>query len=89
MAILRMAVESRKIVLVNLALDLIQKLIAHQHLQGAVFSISHRREAGSRGDKRRATEDDDDLESGTTDSSLPQVIILPRTPLAALLKLLM
>ena len=73
MGILRIAVESRKVALVNIALDLIQKLIAHKYIQGPVFSISHRREAGGRGDKRRATEDEDELEIGTTDSSLPQV----------------
>lgn len=70
MAILRMAVESRKVQLVDIALDLIQKLIAHHHIQGPVFSISHRRETGG---KRRPTEDEDELESIAGDSSLPQV----------------
>lgn len=73
MAILRLAVDSRKVQLVDIALDLIQKLIAHQHIQGPVFSISHRRDAGGK-DKRRATEDDEDMESNSGDSSLPQVL---------------
>lgn len=44
LGILRMAVETRKTALLDLSLDLIQKLIAHQHLAGAVHSISHKRE---------------------------------------------
>lgn len=39
-----MAVETRRTALVDLTLDLIQKLIAHQHLAGAVHSISHKRD---------------------------------------------
>ena len=39
-----MAVETRRTALVDLSLDLIQKLIAHQHLAGSVHSISHRRD---------------------------------------------
>ena len=74
MAILRMAVESRKVQLLEIALDLIQKLIAHKHIQGPVFSISHRRETTGKAEKRRITDDDDELESSGGDSSLPQVI---------------
>jgi hypothetical protein len=74
MEILRLAVESRKVQLVDIALDLIQKLMAHKHIQGPVFSISHRREAGGKGGgRRRITDDDEDLESVGADSSLPQV----------------
>lgn len=42
--ILRMAVETKRTALVDLSLDLLQKLIAHQHLAGAVYAISHKRE---------------------------------------------
>ena len=80
MEILRLAVDSRKVQLVDIALDLIQKLIAYQHIQGPVHSISHRRDPAPKG-KRRPTEDDDDLESVGPDSSLPQVRIYE--PLAA------
>ena len=80
MAILRLAVESRKVQLVDIALDLIQKLIAHQHIQGPVFSISHRRETGGKAEKRRLTEDDEDLETAGADSSLPQVLPHPCLP---------
>jgi len=74
MEILRLAVESRKVQLVDIALDLIQKLVAHKHIQGPVFSISHRREVGGKGGaRRRITDDDEDLESVGADSSLPQV----------------
>ena len=72
MEILRLAVDSRKVQLVDIALDLIQKLIAYQHIQGPVHSISHRRDPAPKG-KRRPTEDEDDLESVGPDSSLPQV----------------
>ena len=68
-----MAVESRKVQLVDIALDLIQKLIAYKHLQGAVHSISHRRDPAGKGARRRLTEDDEDLESNAGDTSLPQV----------------
>lgn len=72
MEILRMAAESRKVQLVDLALDLIQKLIAHKHIQGPVYSISHRRDPTGKPRKGRATEDEDDLDSVVTDTSLPQ-----------------
>ena len=37
--------ETRRTALVDLSLDLIQKLIAHGHLAGSVYSISHKRDA--------------------------------------------
>lgn len=73
MEILRMAVESRKIQLVDLALDLIQKLIAHKHIQGPISSISHRRDLNKKTSRRRPTEDDDELESVGAGDSVPQV----------------
>ena len=79
MAILSLAVDTRKVLLVDIALDLIQKLIAHQHIQGPVASISHRREPSGRAEKRRLTEDDEELESAGADSSLPQARTLPGT----------
>ena len=53
LAILRMAVETRRTALVDLSLDLIQKLIAHGHLAGSVYNISHKRDpaAGRSGRK--------------------------------------
>ncbi len=39
-----MAVETKRTALVDLSLDLLQKLIAHQHLAGPVYAISHKRE---------------------------------------------
>ena len=39
--ILRLAVETRKPQLVDMALDLIQKLIAHKHLQVLAAFIVH------------------------------------------------
>ena len=70
MEILRTAVESRKVPLVDLALDLIQKLIAHKHIQGPVYSISHRRDPGGKTRKGRPTDEDDETESVGPDSSL-------------------
>lgn len=53
LAILRMAVETRRTALVDLSLDLIQKLMAHSHLAGSVYNISHKRDpvAGRSGRK--------------------------------------
>ncbi|CAL8462959.1 g2493 [Coccomyxa elongata] len=60
LGILRLAVETRKTALLDLSLDLIQKLIAHQHLAGAVHSISHKREpAAARTGRKRPSEEDD------------------------------
>lgn len=67
-----MAIESRKVPLVDLALDLIQKLIAHKHIQGPVYSISHRRDPGGKARKGRPTDEDEETESVGPDSSLPQ-----------------
>ncbi len=39
-----MAVETRRTALVDLSLDLIQRLLAHAHLAGPVHSISHKRD---------------------------------------------
>ena len=45
--------ETRRTALVDLSLDLIQKLIAHSHLAGSVYNISHKRDpaAGRSGRK--------------------------------------
>ena len=42
-----MAVETRRTALVDLSLDLIQKLIAHGHLAGSIYNISHKRDPTS------------------------------------------
>jgi hypothetical protein len=47
LGVLRMAVETRRTALVDLSLDLIQKLIAHGHLAGSVYNISHKRDASA------------------------------------------
>ena len=39
--------ETRRTALVDLSLDLIQKLIAHGHLAGSIYNISHRRDPAS------------------------------------------
>ncbi len=65
---MRQSIESRKTALVELALDLIQRLIAHRALAGRVYSINHRRDLGGGGGggkaKRRGGGDDDDEEGG-------------------------
>eukprot|EP00891_Asterochloris_glomerata_P002829 jgi/Astpho2/2829/e_gw1.00050.8.1_t len=48
MAVLRVAVETRKTQLVDAALDCIQKLISHSILTGPVHSINHKREAAGK-----------------------------------------
>ena len=39
--------ETRRTALVDLSLDLIQKLIARGHLAGSIYNISHRRDSTS------------------------------------------
>ncbi|KAK9829453.1 hypothetical protein WJX72_005963 [[Myrmecia] bisecta] len=72
--ILRMAVETRKVQLVDIALDCIQKLLAHQHLAGPVYTISHKRDTGSSAGRRKArpTDEDDELEQGGSEAMPPQ-----------------
>lgn len=70
LGILRMAVETRKTALLDLSLDLIQKLIAHQHLAGAVHSISHKREpAAARTGRKVRSRCDEFVPSGTLAST--------------------
>ena len=45
--------ETRRTALVDLSLDLIQKLIAHGHLAGSIYNISHRRDPASRRSVRK------------------------------------
>ena len=58
---LRLAMETRKVMLVDIALDLVQKLIAHHHLAGPVHAITHKRDVGSvaRPSRRKSHDDDD------------------------------
>lgn len=73
---MRQSIESRKTALVELALDLIQRLIAHRALAGRVYSINHRRDLGGGGkSKRRGGGDDEDEEGGPEDGGQlpPQV----------------
>lgn len=55
LGILRMAVETRRTALVDLSLDLIQKLIAHGHLAGSVYNISHKRDPAAGRSGRKAS----------------------------------
>ena len=59
---MRLSIETRKTALVELALDLIQRLIAHRALVGRVYSINHRRDlaAGVKTKRRGGEEDDED-----------------------------
>jgi hypothetical protein len=69
-----MAVETRKVPMVDIALDLLQKLMAFQYLAGRVFSISHKRDPGAKTLGRSgqgADEDDDDM--AASDHMPPQV----------------
>jgi len=65
LGVLRLAIEARKPPLAELALDLLQKLIAHGHLAGPVHAVAHRRDAPGRGGgsagragPRRASDED-------------------------------
>ena len=82
--IMRQSIESRKTALVELALDLIQRLIAHRALAGRVYSINHRRDLGGGGKSKRRGGDEEDEEGGPEEGGHlpPQVHCLPtqRTP---------
>ena len=82
LGVLRLAIEAKKAPLAELALDLLQKLLAHGHLAGAVHAISHRREPAGRGGgpsgrgARRASEEDLAVEPAAgvdTEAMPPQV----------------
>lgn len=82
LGVLRLAIEAKKPLLAELALDLLQKLLAHGHLAGPVHAISHRREPAGRGGgslgrgARRASEEDLAVEpaaAADTDAMPPQV----------------
>ena len=77
---LRLAMETRKVMLVDIALDLVQKLVAHHHLAGPVHAIGHRRDptAIGRGGTSLRTEDEDGGDPASADGPLPpQVPPLP------------
>ena len=57
---MRQSIESRKTALVELALDLIQRLIAHRALAGRVHSINHRRDLGGKSKRRGGDEDEEE-----------------------------
>lgn len=79
MRVLAMAVETRKVPMVEAAIDLVQKLVAHQFLVGPVFSISQKADHAARKPaKRRVTGDEDDDLEGQSEDGLPvQVHHLP------------
>ena len=72
MRVLAMAVETRKVPMVEAAIDLVQKLIAHQFLIGPVYSISQKGDPTARKPaKRRVTGDEDDEAETPTGEGLP------------------
>ena len=79
---LRLAIEAKKPPLAELALDLLQKLIAHGNLAGPGHAILHRRDPSVRGGGvlgrgvRRASEEDLAVEPAAavdTEAMPPQV----------------
>lgn len=72
--ILRMAIDTRKVPLVDIALDLLQKLMAYQYLAGRVFSISHKRDPHAKTlGKAAAAADDEDEDVSASEDMPPQV----------------
>lgn len=69
--VLRLAMETRKVMLVDIALDLVQKLIAFHHLAGPVHAIAHRRDAASAPRGKHRGEDDDGVEPLAADGPMP------------------
>ena len=72
MDILQLALDTRKIILVDLALGLIQRLVAHQHLVGPVTAVTHKREQGT-APKRKGEEDDEAADAAVDGVVPPQV----------------
>ena len=73
MDILQLALDTRKVILVDVALGLIQRLVAHQHLVGTVTAVRHRRDQAP---GRKKGEDDEEPEGGAELAALPQVCTL-------------
>jgi len=80
--VLRLAIETKKPPLAELALDLLQKLVAHGNLAGPVHAILHRRDPSARGGGvlgrgvRRASEEDlaaEPAAAGDAEAMPPQV----------------
>jgi hypothetical protein len=79
--IMRQSIESRKTALVELALDLIQRLIAHRALAGRVHSINHRRDLGGKSKRRGGDEDEEEgvpEEGGQLPPQARQLTCTPR-----------
>ena len=70
MDILQLALDTRKVILVDVALGLIQRLVAHQHLVGRVTAVRHRREQAP---GKKKGEEEDEAEGGAEQAALPQV----------------
>ena len=68
MDILQLALDTRKVILVDVALGLIQRLVAHQHLVGTVTAVRHRRDQTG----RKKGEEEDEVEGGAEQAALPQ-----------------
>ena len=82
MQVLAMAVETRKVPMVEAAVDLVQKLIAHQFLIGPVYSISQAIDPTAKKiSKRRVTGDDDDDMDVASGDALPHQVRFLRKPL--------
>jgi Dimerisation and cyclophilin-binding domain of Mon2 len=75
-SVLRLAIETRKPPVVELALDLIQKLIAHQHLQGRVYSISSRHDGDRKALPKAKRAADEDAEEANEDGALPPQVAI-------------
>ena len=72
--VLRLAVETRRGPLVDLALDCVQRLIAHHCVAGPVYIVAHRREANARVPRKSsAAEDDEPSLAGEAEAMPPQV----------------
>ena len=73
--VLAMAVDTRKVPMVEAAVDLVQKLIAHQFLVGPVYSISQKGDSAARKPaKRRVTGDEDDEMEAASGDVLPHQV---------------
>lgn len=75
MQVLAMAVDTRKVPMVEAAVDLVQKLIAHQFLIGPVYSIGQKGDTAARKPaKRRVTGDEDDEVEVASGDVLPHQV---------------
>ena len=71
--VLRMAVETKRGPIVEIALDCVQALVAHKLLSGPVFAVNHRRDPDGRPQTPAKQDEEEDAAGGQLEDMAPQV----------------